>query len=676
MLPSTGGYLVLGTGGDAGDARIEPAHQTTDEEITIKMNRIIPCTALYLGSLLGLLLGTLDHPPLRAAELDRRQQAIVASIGATINRAGQDYFDGKYESSGNEIRKALEQVERAVDQGSPELYDAIVVHINKISRAHAMLELEGISLPPFRRPERPSGTPTPTPDSPSSPTNLVSFSKDVAPILVGKCGRCHVTASRGGFDASSYAALMKGPPEGVVVFAGDVIGSRLIETIETGDMPRGGAKVSAAELKTLKDWITEGAKFDGTDQTQLISATAPTPAPAMETKPPTITQATGKETVSFAFDVAPLLVDNCGGCHIDAMQVRGGLRLDTFVQMMRGGDSGAIITPGRGEASLLIQKLRGTATDGARMPAGGRPPLSDDSIALISKWIDEGATIDADQSQPVKVISKLAWASRAGAAEMSAKRAENADANFKLANPSASLTEHMTPHFRVVGSGSEQTMEMVGSIAERHLKVAKSVARAKSGGGPEDYFHGRATIFVLPKRYDYSEFAKMVEQRSVPNDWSAHWQYDGIDAYLATVATESEDEKEIESRLLAPVVSLAVATRGSGVPRWFAEGMGTAKSMQQKAKGRAEQEKLRGLAFEAAASVKDAKAFLDNKLTPQQADSFGAAIAFSMLERNRRKSLDATLRGLADGKSFDDAFVAGFGVTPTVYIDQLLQYVK
>ena len=644
------------------------------------MQRIVTSAAFLLTSLLFNSIGQAD-----GAELDRRQRAIVSSINATIVRAGKAYFEGKYESSGTEIRKALDQVDRATNLGNPDLYDAIVVHVDRISKAHAMLELEGISLPPFRRPPRPAATtpatastsvtPTPGTDPPPTSVFLVSFTKDVAPILSGKCGRCHVGASRGGFSAASYAALMKGPPEGVVVFANDIIGSRLIETIETGDMPRGGAKVSPTELKTLKDWITQGANFDGTDPNQPITA-ATTPAPAMAVKPPVITKATGKETVSFSFDIAPLLVDHCGGCHIDAMQVRGGLRMDTFAQMLRGGDTGAIITPGRGEASLLVQKLRGTAADGERMPAGGRPALPDDSIALISKWIDEGATIDASESQPVKVISKLAWASRASSEEMSAKRAESSDQSFKLTNSSAPLSEHLTDHFRVIGSGSDQTLEMVGRLAEKHMKVGKSVARPAAAKTPEDYFHGRATIFVLPRRYDYSEFATMVEQRSVPSDWSAHWQFDGIDAYVATVATESEDEKEVESRLFAPIVSLAVATRGSDVPRWFAEGLGGATAMQQNAKSRVEKEKLRSLAFEAASSVKNAKAFLDNKLTPEQADSFGTALAMSMLDRNRRKSLDACLRTLAAGKSFDDAFLGGFGVTPTVYIDQFLQFAR
>lgn len=616
-----------------------------------------------------------------AAELDRRQRAIVNTIGATITRAGKEYFEGDYESSANEIRKALDQVERAVDQGSPDLYDAISSHIDKISRAHALLELEGVSLPPFKRPERPNAMADPNattdPDAPSDEPMAegISFSKDVAPILASRCGQCHVQGSRGGFSLASYAALMKGPAEGVVVFAGDVIGSRLIETIETGDMPRGGGRVAPDELKTLKDWILQGAKFDGTDPNQNIAAATPTPEPAAPEPTPMINRSTGKETVSFSTDIAPLLVDNCNGCHIDAMQNRGGLRLDTFAQMMRGGDSGAIITPGRGEASLLVQKLRGTAADGARMPAGGRPALADDSIALISKWIDEGATIDADPDQPVKVISRLAWASRATSSELSQRRAELADRNLALAFPSGQMSEHTTDHFRVVGTASAATLELVGRLAENHLDTAKSLARTKSGGA-EDYFRGRATLFVLPKRYDYSEFAKMVEQRNLPSDWSAHWEFDGVDAYVATVATDREDEEAIESRLLSPIVSLAVATRGNGVPRWFAEGLGVATSLQQNAKSRQDKEKLAALAGQAANSVKDAKAFLQNRLTPEQSDSFGAALAMSMLDRNRRKSLESTLRTLGEGKSFDEAFVSGFGVTPTVYIDQFLQFAR
>ncbi|MEL6104654.1 MAG: c-type cytochrome domain-containing protein [Planctomycetota bacterium] len=617
-----------------------------------------------------------------AAELSKLEIRMGSSIQATVRGAEQDYFNGKFESAGTNLRRALKNLDKALEGKNPDFYDKLVPLIQRMDKVHVLLELEGISLPPFAMPARPlpgavvsPSTPSPDPKTPppTTPAMGVSFTKDVAPILNAKCGRCHVQGSRGDFSLASYAVLMKGPPEGVVVFAGDAIGSRLIETIETGDMPRGGARVTPAELKTLKDWVIQGAQFDGTDPTAMLTA-ATAPAPAQPRPPaPKVMRATGKETVSFASDVAPLLVQNCSGCHIDAMQTRGGLRMDTFVRLMNGGDSGSMIVPGRGEASLLVKKLRGTASDGERMPAGGRPALADDAIALISKWIDEGATLDGEESQPIRVMSQLAWAANATSEEMSLRRATQADANLKLTGGSESA-ESLTDHFRVVGPASPATLELVGRLAEQKLKVAKAVAKA--GGAAEDYFHGRATIFVMPKRYDYSEFAKMVEQRSVPSDWTSHWQFDGIDAYVSLVATDADEEETLEARLLAPVVSLAVATRGAGVPRWFAEGLGAATAMQQNAKSRSDREKLQRLAVEAAGSVKDAKAFLENRLTPEQTDSFATAIAMSMLNRTSRRSLDVCLRSLAGGRSFEDAFFAGFAATPEVYINGYLQYVR
>lgn len=619
-----------------------------------------------------------------AAELSKLEIRMGSSIQATVRAAEQDYFNGKFESSGTNLRRAFNNLDKALEGNNPDFYDKLLPLIGRMDKVHVLLELEGISLPPFATPSRPvpsveanpskptSGTPQPDTPTPT-PAMGVSFTKEVAPILNAKCGRCHVQGSRGGFSLASYAVLMKGPPEGVVVFAGDAIGSRLIETIETGDMPRGGARVTPAELKTLKDWVLQGAKFDGTDPTAMLTSTA-APTPARPRPPaPKVMRATGKETVSFASDVAPLLVENCSGCHIDAMQTRGGLRMDTFVRLMNGGDSGSMIVPGRGEASLLVKKLRGTAADGERMPAGGRPPLADDAIALISKWIDEGATLDGEESQPIRVMSQLAWAANATSEEMSARRATQADANLKLTGGSEN-SESMTDHFRVVGPASSATLELVGRLAEQKLKVARSVAKA--GGSGEEYFHGRATIFVMPKRYDYSEFAKMVEQRSVPSDWTSHWQFDGIDAYVSLVATDADEEEVLEARLLAPIVSLAVATRGNGVPRWFAEGLGSATALQQNAKSRADREKLQRLAVEAAGSVKDAKAFLENRLTPEQTDSFATAVAMSMLSRNGRRSLDACLRSLAGGRPFGDAFLASFGATPEAYINGYLQYVR
>jgi hypothetical protein len=367
------------------------------------------------------------------------------------------------------------------------------------------------------------------------------------------------------------------------------------------------------------------------------------------------------------------LVNHCSGCHIDAMQTRGGLRMDTFAQLLRGGDSGPIIVPGKGEESLLVKKLRGAV--GERMPAGDRPALSPESIALISTWIDEGATLDgSSENQPLRVMSQLAWAAAALPEELTARRAELAAQNLKLVVTRGDVQTRTTEHFLVTGPVAQATLELVADQAEEQMKLAKTVVRGEPG---EAYFHGRATIFVMPRRYDYSELAKMVEQRTIPADWSSHWRFDGVDAYIAMVAGDSENEDQIADRLGSPIVALAVATRGQGVPRWLAEGVGTSVASRRSAtRDRAAKMRLEAELSVALAAMDNAKKFLDGKMTAEQTDRIGAAIATTMLDRSYRRGFDALLRNLADGVPFDRSFEQSLGVPVEAFVSSWLGYAR
>jgi mono/diheme cytochrome c family protein len=624
-----------------------------------------------------------------AAGLTAQEKQVIQGVNATVMKAGARYAGGDFAEAGQHIRQAMKQVETAMKDGSTDLYDGLAPAMLRITKAHTMLEFEDVALPPFRKPKRPqpqtvepaSTQPKPrtrarrvptTP--PPAPEAMISFSKTVAPILVGRCGRCHVSDSKGRFNMATFAALMKGPPEGVVIFAGDTVGSRLIEVIETGDMPRGGGKLTPQELQTLKSWIASGAKFDGDDPSAPISGgAAPTPATA-DNPGIAVRRSTGKETVSFAADVAPLLVGNCNGCHIDAMQTRGGLRMDTFAQLLRGGDSGDVIIPGRGNESLLVQKLRGQV--GEQMPAGGRSALSEESIKLIATWIDEGATLDgASESQPLRVMSQLAWAASATPTQISERRQQLASDHLKLVTASSGdLQSKATEHFYVVGTASAGTIDLVAQQAEAQIKTVKTVVSGESG---ESFYRGRATIFVFPRRYDYSEFAKMVESRGIPASWSSHWKYDGIDAYVALVATDRDEPEQIASRLLSPTVSLAVANRGGDVPRWLAEGVGVVTANRKGGdRDRGARQKMEAETSEAVTAMKDAKQFLEQKLTPVQTDRIGAAIATTMLDRTYRRNFDSLLRHLRDGKPFDRAFVEAFGVPPAAFVETWLKWAR
>ncbi len=124
--------------------------------------------------------------------------------------------------------------------------------------------------------------------------------------------------------------------------------------------------------------------------------------------------------VDYVREVKPILADHCYRCH-GASQQKGGLRLDTAVFALKGGDLGPALKPGRAAESLLIQLVKGEHPDLARMPYK-KSPLSDAQIATLAQWINEGTNAPADEQPeknkhwafvapvrpPVPVISKSA----------------------------------------------------------------------------------------------------------------------------------------------------------------------------------------------------------------------------------------------------------------------------
>jgi hypothetical protein len=79
-------------------------------------------------------------------------------------------------------------------------------------------------------------------------------------------------------------------------------------------------------------------------------------------------------------------------CHSDA-QRKGGLSLATRKEMLAGGESGAAVTPGKPDESLLLDYVSGEKPE---MPKTG-PPLTAEEVAAINEWIAAGALLPADR---------------------------------------------------------------------------------------------------------------------------------------------------------------------------------------------------------------------------------------------------------------------------------------
>lgn len=102
------------------------------------------------------------------------------------------------------------------------------------------------------------------------------------------------------------------------------------------------------------------------------------------------------QQVDYSTQIHPVLASRCLSCHNGA-RGQAGLSLAARQDILRGGVSGPAIRPGDGAASLLVQRIDGTK--GPRMPMAGAP-LDEPTIALIRRWIDEGARMEGSGVAP------------------------------------------------------------------------------------------------------------------------------------------------------------------------------------------------------------------------------------------------------------------------------------
>ena len=87
----------------------------------------------------------------------------------------------------------------------------------------------------------------------------------------------------------------------------------------------------------------------------------------------------------FENHIRPVLAENCYKCHSEeAGKAKGELLLDTAAGLLKGGEAGPTIIPGKPAASLLIKAVS-YENDDLQMPPKSR--LSKSAIDKLRKWI-------------------------------------------------------------------------------------------------------------------------------------------------------------------------------------------------------------------------------------------------------------------------------------------------
>jgi len=91
--------------------------------------------------------------------------------------------------------------------------------------------------------------------------------------------------------------------------------------------------------------------------------------------------------VDFTKDIQPILQISCAQCHGRGKD-KGGFKIDTREDFLRGGDSGPAARPGDSAGSLVIEMVSGLDPDNI-MPKKGKR-LTPQQVGLLRAWIDQG----------------------------------------------------------------------------------------------------------------------------------------------------------------------------------------------------------------------------------------------------------------------------------------------
>ncbi len=267
------------------------------------------CRTLFLVFLFATISLNFLIAPVAAKDLSDEQKTELARIKSLVDRGGKYFKSGDFEKSADKIREAQKRLIKLAGTKNAEIVTMLKSDYTRIENVQKLLKKEKETfdeLPDLNSfmPSASSSDQVENPDDEQNPfesdavstdkdvgsdadskemdadkekdaesdkTEMVSFTKEVAPIIVEHCGKCHIKETKGTYSATTYDSLKKGTKKkGVAVKPGDIEKSRMVSLIEGGEMPPKSKSFPADELATLKTWIEQGAKFDGKNKKQTL----------------------------------------------------------------------------------------------------------------------------------------------------------------------------------------------------------------------------------------------------------------------------------------------------------------------------------------------------------------------------------------------------------------------
>ena len=121
-----------------------------------------------------------------------------------------------------------------------------------------------------------------------------------------------------------------------------------------------------------------------------------------------ITELKRETPVDFEKEILPALKNNCLACH-NTTKAKGGLNLETPQLMLKGGETGPAVAPGKSAESLVFKAAAHLDPELTMPPKDNKANASDltaEQLALLKLWIDQGAKGEVRAATPVNWLEK------------------------------------------------------------------------------------------------------------------------------------------------------------------------------------------------------------------------------------------------------------------------------
>jgi hypothetical protein len=132
------------------------------------------------------------------------------------------------------------------------------------------------------------------------------------------------------------------------------------------------------------------------------------PSPPKPGGPLSVAELKRELPVDFENELLPVLKNSCLACH-NTPTAKGGLNLETPQLILKGGESGPAVVPGKSADSLVFKAAAHLDSELIMPPKDNKANaanLSAEQLALLKLWIDQGAKGEVHAAAPVAWLER------------------------------------------------------------------------------------------------------------------------------------------------------------------------------------------------------------------------------------------------------------------------------